>query len=107
MAIEPRLLQKLSQSLLMTPQLQQALKLLQLGRLEYLEAIQKELLENPVLEELKDETEQSQPPLQAENAPDPTVVNGPLENPAAPAEAEPPLLDARTKSDASMEEYLE
>lgn len=34
----------------MTPQLQQAIKLLQLGRLEYIEAIEKELLENPVLE---------------------------------------------------------
>ncbi|MFM1849092.1 MAG: polymerase, sigma 54 subunit, RpoN/SigL [Pseudomonadota bacterium] len=38
----------------MTPQLQQAIKLLQLGRLEYKEAIEKELLENPVLEEMKE-----------------------------------------------------
>lgn len=53
MALETKLVQKLSQSLLMTPQLQQAIKLLQLGRLEYIEAIQRELLENPVLEELK------------------------------------------------------
>ena len=55
MALETRLLQKLSQSLMMTPQLQQAIKLLQLGRLEFKEAIEKEMLENPVLEELKDE----------------------------------------------------
>ncbi|MCB0352756.1 MAG: RNA polymerase factor sigma-54 [Bdellovibrionales bacterium] len=55
MALEAKLVQKLSQSLLMTPQLQQAIKLLQLGRLEYIEAIQQELLENPVLEELKEE----------------------------------------------------
>ncbi len=55
MALETRLLQKLSQNLLMTPQLQQAIKLLQLGRLEYLEAIQKELLENPLLEEMKED----------------------------------------------------
>lgn len=54
MALETKLLQKLSQSLLMTPQLQQAIKLLQLGRLEYIEAIQKELLENPILEEAKE-----------------------------------------------------
>ncbi len=39
----------------MTPQLQQAIKLLQLGRLEYLEAIEQELLENPILEEMRDE----------------------------------------------------
>ena len=54
MALETKLVQKLSQSLLMTPQLQQAIKLLQLGRLEYLEAIEKELLENPILEEIKE-----------------------------------------------------
>jgi RNA polymerase sigma-54 factor len=51
MALEARLVQKLGQSLTMTPQLQQAIKLLQLGRLEYKEAIEKELLENPILEE--------------------------------------------------------
>lgn len=56
MALETKLVQKLGQSLLMTPQLQQAIKLLQLGRLEYLEAIQHELLENPVLEELREES---------------------------------------------------
>lgn len=54
MALQTKLVQKLSQSLLMTPQLQQAIKLLQLGRLEYKEAIEKELLENPVLEEVKE-----------------------------------------------------
>ncbi len=51
MALEIKLNQKLSQSLVMTPQLQQAIKLLQLGRHEYLEMLQKELLENPVLED--------------------------------------------------------
>jgi RNA polymerase sigma-54 factor len=56
MGLETRLLQKLSQNLLMTPQLQQAIKLLQLGRFEYVDAIQKELLENPLLEEIKDST---------------------------------------------------
>ena len=50
MALEMRLSQKLSQQLLMTPQLQQAIKLLQLGRLDYIEALEKELLENPILE---------------------------------------------------------
>jgi len=59
MALEHRLIQKLSQSLLMTPQLQQAIKLLQLGRLEYQEAIEKELLDNPILEEIKEEEDSS------------------------------------------------
>ena len=55
MALEIKLNQKLSQSLVMTPQLQQAIKLLQLGRQEYLEVIEKELLENPVLEDGRDD----------------------------------------------------
>ncbi|MCX7982679.1 MAG: RNA polymerase factor sigma-54 [Syntrophales bacterium] len=42
---------KLSQQLVMTPQLQQAIKLLQLSRLEMVEAINRELEENPLLEE--------------------------------------------------------
>lgn len=44
----------LSQTLRMTPQLQQAIKLLQLSRLELEGAIRKELDENPVLEESAD-----------------------------------------------------
>lgn len=51
MALEIKLNQKLTQTLVMTPQLQQAIKLLQLGREEYLQVLEKELLENPVLEE--------------------------------------------------------
>lgn len=55
MALQAKLVQKLSQSLTMTPQLQQAIKLLQLGRLEYLEAIEQEMMENPVLEEMRED----------------------------------------------------
>lgn len=57
MALETKLVQKLSQNLLMTPQLQQAIRLLTLGRQEYKEAIESELLENPVLEEAKEAEE--------------------------------------------------
>ena len=41
---------KMTQQLVMTPQLQQAIKLLQLSRPELLESINSELMENPVLE---------------------------------------------------------
>ncbi len=51
MAVVIKLEQRLSQSLVLTPQLQQSLKLLQMGHEEYLETISQELLENPVLEE--------------------------------------------------------
>ena len=53
MAIELRLQLKMSQQLVMTPQLQQAIKLLQLNRLELVNMVQQELTENPVLEEVE------------------------------------------------------
>lgn len=48
----------LSQSLRMTPQLQQAIKLLQLSRLELESAVRKELDENPILEETQEVKEE-------------------------------------------------
>jgi RNA polymerase sigma-54 factor len=42
---------KQTQQLVMTPQLQQAIRLLQLSRLELAEMVQQEILENPVLDE--------------------------------------------------------
>lgn len=62
MAIELKQSIKLTQQLVMTPQLQQAIKLLQLSRLELTEAINQEMQENPVLEELP-ETELDPEPL--------------------------------------------
>jgi RNA polymerase sigma-54 factor len=52
MAFEIKQSLKLGQHLVMTPQLQQAIKLLQLNRLEMQELINQELVENPCLEEL-------------------------------------------------------
>lgn len=51
MALETRLFQKLSQQLVMTPQLRQAIKILQVSRTELESLIETELEENPVLEE--------------------------------------------------------
>ena len=56
MAMEPRLVPRLSQRVVMTPLLQQAIQLLQLSTLELQEVVQKELLENPLLEEVTPET---------------------------------------------------
>jgi RNA polymerase sigma-54 factor len=55
MAFELKQGLKLGQGLVMTPQLQQAIKLLQLNRLEMQELINQELVENPCLEELADQ----------------------------------------------------
>ncbi|MBT8493272.1 MAG: RNA polymerase sigma-54 factor, partial [Deltaproteobacteria bacterium] len=51
MGMEMRQQLKLSQQLVMTPQLQQAIKLLQLSRMELVELVREEMLENPVLED--------------------------------------------------------
>ncbi len=51
MALEIKQSLRLSQQLVMTPQLQQAIKLLQLNRLELADVINQELIENPLLEE--------------------------------------------------------
>lgn len=58
MALELRQQLKLSQQLVMTPQLQQAIKLLQLSRMELVDVVQQELEENPVLEEGSDSAEE-------------------------------------------------
>lgn len=55
MALEIKQSLRLAQQLVITPQLQQAIKLLQLSRLELENLIQHELLENPILEEQPEE----------------------------------------------------
>ena len=51
MAIDLKLKLSQTQQLIMTPQLQQAIKLLQLSRMELQDVVSQELLENPVLED--------------------------------------------------------
>jgi RNA polymerase sigma-54 factor len=55
MAMELKQSLRLSQQLVMTPQLQQAIKLLQLSRMELLEQVREEMEQNPLLEQ-PDET---------------------------------------------------
>ena len=61
MAIEMRQQMKLSQQLVMTPQLQQAIKLLQLSRIELQDLVRQELEENPVLDETPELEEVKEP----------------------------------------------
>jgi RNA polymerase sigma-54 factor len=51
MGMEMRQELRLSQQLVMTPQLQQAIRLLQLSRMELSELVHEEMLENPILED--------------------------------------------------------
>ena len=55
-----------SQALVMTPQLQQAIKLLQLSKLELQEVLNQELLENPLLDEVGEETKQEEAETEAQ-----------------------------------------
>lgn len=72
MDLKTQLQLKQQQQLVMTPQLQQAIRLLQLSRLELSEIVQQELLENPVLDEYappENETEFSIDQPEDPNAP--------------------------------------
>ena len=60
MAIGPRLDLRQSQSLVMTPQLRQAIKLLQFSNIEVAAFVEEELERNPLLE--RDERDDGPPP---------------------------------------------
>jgi len=74
LALEVNLQLKLQQKLILTPQLQQAIKLLQMPQLELQQLLNQELVENPVLEESMedsgDEREVSSLERQNEEVPD-------------------------------------
>ena len=80
-AIGPRLDLRQSQSLVMTPQLRQAIKLLQFSNLEAAAFVEEELERNPLLE--RDESPETGGPERP--APDQVVLAGP--GPADAADA--------------------
>ena len=92
MAMEARLSLRQSQRVVMTPLLQQAIQLLQLSTLELQEVVQKELLENPLLEEVAPET--SETPEAAAATPD-----APAPTPVEPAPVEPAPTSERQTDD--------
>lgn len=57
MVLTPRLDLRQSQSLVMTPQLQQAIKLLQLSNLDLAAYVEQQLEENPLLERDRSDSE--------------------------------------------------
>src|SRR5437870_7388528 len=65
MALDIRLTQKLTQKLVMTPQLRQAIKILQLPRGELDALINEELAENPVVERTEEEEATPEEPIVA------------------------------------------
>ncbi|MFH1480808.1 MAG: RNA polymerase factor sigma-54 [Pseudomonadota bacterium] len=80
MALQLKQSLSLNQQLIMTPQLQQAIKLLQLSRLELLENIAQEMETNPVLEEPAfDEVDEAKGFEAKDGAGDKIVSDGPVE----------------------------
>ncbi|CAA7624641.1 RNA polymerase factor sigma-54 [Magnetospirillum sp. UT-4] len=82
MALTPRLDLRQSQSLVMTPQLQQAIKLLQLSNLELTAFVEQELERNPLLEsedgDRADPADQpEQPETRADAGADEPILDGP------------------------------
>jgi RNA polymerase sigma-54 factor len=88
---------KLAQKLVMTPQLRQAIKLLQLNRLELTDALQAEIEQNPMLEEVPPTAETINNP---ENLSAPEVKDEVVETPVTPqVEGEDPAKVAEVNWD--------
>ncbi|MCJ7641198.1 MAG: RNA polymerase factor sigma-54 [Desulfobacterales bacterium] len=100
MPIEMRQTLKLSQQLVMTPQLQQAIRLLQLTRLELVDMLDQEMKENPLLEEVEEGKEYADEPT-----PEPTEG----EVPATVAEERPTEVKGEGEGvrEFDWENYLE
>jgi len=73
MALETKLYQKLTQQLVMTPQLRMAIKILQVGRMELEALIVDEMSQNPVLEEVVEASEEQKADATFETSEVPTV----------------------------------
>ena len=108
MSIEIKQHLKLSQQLVMTPQLQQAIKLLQLSRMELSDVVREEMLENPVLEDTGESTSEQQgkdlsPPIEAASAAERV---GETELPASEVNSETAQITQEVKADTRADEAV-
>jgi RNA polymerase sigma-54 factor len=104
MALELKQGLRLSQQLVMTPQLQQAIKLLQLSRLELVDLIRSEMEQNPLLEEPQDgaEAELNEAPAELVSTLNESIEASEIA-PEAPAAAQPDLKKT-TEGDVKRDE---
>lgn len=115
MALQLKQQVKLTQQLVMTPQLQQAIKLLQLSRLELVGMVQKELQENPMLEEVgeadDDRGSDTNPTPEATlaDATEATLAAGPDTSDPSLGEASPERepTDAEKIADIDWQNYMD
>jgi RNA polymerase sigma-54 factor len=105
MALELKQQVRLSQQLVMTPQLQQAIKLLQLSRMELVDLVQQELQENPVLEEGV-ESEEDRAAAEAAGLGDSPEAADATEATAEFAESEAPDAATGTIAEATTAEKI-
>jgi RNA polymerase sigma-54 factor len=108
MALHMRQELRLTQQLVMTPQLQQAIKLLQLSRIELQDLVRGELLENPLLEESQELGAEGEEPVSSVELQDSVEHqrDGEEALPAA-AVAEEVKVDQAPKDSFDWESYLE
>jgi len=112
MALELKQSLRLSQQLVMTPQLQQAIKLLQLSRLELVDLIRSEMEQNPLLEEPQDgaEAELNEAPAELVSTLNESIEASELAVPT-PEVAQPDLKKANEgdvkRDDIDWEQYLD
>src|SRR6202795_3934535 len=91
MPLEQKLNLRLSQRLVMTPSLQQAIKLLQMSKLELEEVLTQEMVENPVLEEEQEEAAREAEAAEATESPEGAKEDlaAPSSTPTTPGETPP------------------
>lgn len=93
----------MSQQLVMTPQLQQAIKLLQMSRMELVETVHQEMLENPVLEDHGESGGEGGPAKESGSGPEAARISD--------EESRPVDKDARTAdkqaSEIDWDRYIE
>ena len=101
MANEARIVlqQRLSQQLVMTPQLRQAIKILQVSRAELETLVDQELTENPLLEEqVEEKAEDAVPTVDGQNGTEEWQANG---------EAQPEVQEASSVGEIDWKEFAE
>jgi RNA polymerase sigma-54 factor len=99
---------RMSQQLVMTPQLQQAIKLLQLSRIELQDLVRNELLENPLLEESQEMGTGSEEPVSSVEMQDGVELQGdPGDNKPAEAPSQEVKADEPNPDNFDWEAYLQ
>lgn len=104
--LELKQTQKLAQQLVLTPQLQQAIKLLQLSQLELVEAIEAEIKENPMLEVEEEEQPEENETKKKEEMIEWLERFSPSEDYQTREEKEYPDYENMVKKSSNLRDYL-